>query len=143
MKQIMPILLAIFILTSSIGIKVNKHFCEKEGLKISYFTDFNDCTCEVPVEKHSCCKKKQEKQEKKDDGCCHDESEYLIFDENYTVDNQVVSIDDFANLQTAIYYSIFSPKVSLEEEASSHVFKEYSPPLPDKDIPVFVQSFLI
>lgn len=140
MKQLVSILLVVLILTSSVGIKVNKHFCKKEGIQYSVFS--SSCTCEEPLESHSCCKNHQ-KPAAKDDKCCQDEDFYVVLDEDYTVNHESVVIEQLTFLGLPIFYTLFAPEFTTQEKPKNSRFKEYSPPLPDLDIPVLIQSFLI
>lgn len=73
--------------------------------------------------------------------CCKDVSEELKVEEITTVafdfDAQTV-LFQLATIDLSLLENI-----EFTTKENKHYFKHYSPPLPDRDIPVLVQSFLI
>jgi len=138
MKKIVAIFLILTVLISSIGISVNTHICKKKGVIKSYYVDSGECTCETEVT-HKCCHKPV-KQEKK--GCCQDETEFFQLDFDYTTQIEDVSLNPDLLFASALIYAIFNP-VLLVENTNITEYSHYSPPIPDRDIPVLIQSFLI
>jgi len=144
MKSLVAILLVLTVLISSIGVAVNTHMCKKEGVITSYYIDSGECVCEESIEKepvHKCCHKiTQEDTPKK--GCCQDESEFFKLDFDYTTQIEDVSINPDLIFTAALIYTTVSPTL-IEENTKVFEYKYYSPPIPNRDIPVFIQSFLI
>ena len=70
MKQFISIALSLVIFISTIGIKVDKHFCASFLHSIQVFGEFDEETC--------CGEEMEEKA-----GCCTDEVDYFSFDEKY------------------------------------------------------------
>lgn len=73
--------------------------------------------------------------------CCEDTSQELKVEEITTIafnfDAQPLLFQ-----VAAIDFSLLKNIAFAVEETKPH-FQHYSPPLPDRDIPIFVQSFLI
>jgi len=73
MKKLVAIFVSVFVgllFLSNIGISFNKHFCKKDGIKISYFHKV-DHECKLVEKKPTCCQSKVV-----DDDCCKDEIVY-------------------------------------------------------------------
>lgn len=144
MKIVISIFLLFTVLISSIGVSVNTHICKKEGVIKSYFVDGGECVCDLGIEEastHKCCHKNIiEKTEKK--GCCQDETEFFQMDFDYTTQIEDVSLNPDLLFITALIYNVFTP-LNTEESTNIAEYNNYSPPIPDRDIPVEIQSFLI
>ncbi len=66
----------------------------------------------------------------------------MQLDEDYTFETD--KIEYGSDLQVAvIYYTLFSTMASYNDATDKVNYTLYRPPIPDKDIPVLVQSFLI
>ncbi len=73
--------------------------------------------------------------------CCKDISEELKVDEFTTVAFDFDAEPDL--YQLAIVHFVLLQDVDFDVQLDAPIFDHYSPPLPDKDLPVFNQSFLI
>ena len=143
MKRMAAIFLMLTVLIASIGVSVNTHICKKEGVIKSFFVKYGGCVCEADREgpSASCCHQITiEKQEKK--GCCQDETEFFQLDFDYVTQIENVSLNPDLLFTSALIYNVFNP-YNIEGNANIVEFNDYSPPIPDRDIPVLVQSFLI
>ena len=72
--------------------------------------------------------------------CCHSEREFFQLDDDFSVAPvQTLSI------YSASIISVFVYHLSLDFDESNKLvaYLNYKPPIPDKDIPVLIQSFLI
>ena len=73
--------------------------------------------------------------------CCKDISEELKVEEVTTV---AFDFDASTDLyQLAIINFVLLENIDFDFQVDHPKFQHYSPPLPDRDIPVLIQSFLI
>ena len=142
MKKVAAIFLMLTVLISSIGVSVNTHICKKEGVIKSYFVDFGECVCELEeTPSHKCCHvQPTEKTEQK--GCCQDETAFFQLDFDYVTQIENISLNSDLLFTSAFIYKVFTP-LNIKENTNIIEYNHYSPPIPDRDIPVFIQSFLI
>ena len=144
MKRLASIFLTLTVLIASIGVSVNTHTCKKEGVIKSYFVDFGECVCEVEIEEtpaHKCCiEQKVEETEQK--GCCQDETAFFQLDFDYVTQIENVSLNPDLLFTSALIYKVFAP-LNIEEDLNIVEYNYYSPPIPDRNIPLEIQSFLI
>lgn len=144
MKKMTAIFLMLTVLIASIGVSVNTHICKKEGVIKSYFVDFGECVCEVEIEEapaHKCCHKQTvEKTEQK--GCCQEETAFFQLNFDYVTQIENVSLNPDLLFTSALIYTIFTP-LNIEENTNIVEFNHYLPPIPNRDIPILIQSFLI
>jgi len=144
MKRLVLIFLMLTVLIASIGVSVNTHICKKEGVIKSYFVDFGECVCEVEKEDTSsdkCCHPKLEEKTEKN-GCCQDETAFFQLDFDYVTQIENLTLNPDLLFTSALIYSIFTP-LNIEENTNIVEFNHYLPPIPNRDIPLELQSFLI
>lgn len=138
-KKSLNITLAFLILAVSSGVTFNLHYCQNQLEKIALFSVPENC-CALTK---SCCAGKEEmachKGDDHDDNCCDDKSEFVKFDEQYTV-KQEAKLDTKLPLVAAVTILVLNP--SLITASSSVDYLNYKPPLIERDIPVHFQSFL-
>ena len=144
MKKMTAIFLMLTVLIASIGVSVNTHICKKEGVIKSYFVDFGECVCEVEIEEtpaHQCCYKEPvEKTEQK--GCCKDETAFFQLEFDYITQIEKISLNPDLWFTSALIYNVFF-SFNTKEYRCIIKFNHYLPPIPDRDIPLEIQSFLI
>ncbi|MEP1033020.1 hypothetical protein [Ekhidna sp.] len=73
--------------------------------------------------------------------CCKDISEELKVEEFTTVGFDFDATPDL--YQLAVVHFVMLQDIDFSGQTDHPQFQHYSPPLPDRDIPVLVQSFLI
>lgn len=126
MKKVSRILLVILLVFTSMGVTVNKHFCGEmlESIAIN-----------EPVD--SCCEGAEMPK-----GCCHDEKEAYQLDE--------YKVNTYAFAFKAPEFSLPIAFVDLQmlfkaiEIDHSHSFNVTDPPpLPESDLLVEIQTFLL
>ena len=144
MKRLVSIFLMLTVLISSIGVSVTTHICKKEGVIKSYFVDFGKCVCEIEIAEnpaHKCCHNKLlEKTEQK--GCCKDETAFFQLNFDYVTQIENVSLNPDLLFTSALVCTVLIP-IHIEENTGVIEFNHYSSPVPDRDIPLEIQSFLI
>lgn len=133
--KILSTCLAIVVLFSSFSFTIDKHICMGEVTDVSYFTEVD--FCEMHVDQCNIDKLTQSKQLK--ENCCI-ETQVLIPNNQslqYTNDYFQLSQIQFALAFTFSYLNLFEVREKITP------FKDYSPPIVDKDIQVLYQTFLI
>lgn len=124
-KNIANTFLAIILLIATTGVTLNKHYCMGRLKSIA-------------VNEHAeHCYDGEEEQMP----CCKDISEELKIEEVTTVAFDFDATPDL--YQLAIVNYVLLEDVAVGFEYAKPHFQHYSPPLPDQDIPVLIQSFLI
>ena len=138
MKLIRPIasvFLASLVLIASIGVTVNLHLCAGKVQSIALFGKAKPCK-EVQKPCHGT------EHHSKKNGCCEEESIVLKGKDTTAEVKAPAQITPSFTLITVIFpvlYSVINPDSFL----ATPRYALYKPPLPERDITVFVQSFLI
>ena len=125
MRQIVSVLLLFSLLISSAGFTLSKHFCGEELAHVTL------------NETKTCC----DSEEDMPSDCCHDEVDQLLLDD-FQLDHQSLQLQPctFFTLGVVTQYLSFSPKSNV---LPSPWTTFHSPPLPNIDVYLRVQSFLI
>lgn len=110
-RKIIYILFAMLLLISTMGFTVSKHYCGSRLISIS-----------INSEAESCCG------EKANSSCCHNETEFFQFDENFTSpviveNNQITDLDI---LFPAVFISLLNEPVIINSNILN--FAESPPP---------------
>lgn len=143
MKALSPFILALLILTSSIGVTINKHYCKKDGLIISFIGDVK-CKCEKKkTTKSKCCHKKQEAPNEKKKGCCNEETEYVKLETDYISQSEVLDLNPSLIQSALICYNVFYFHKAISDKKDRKIIVDYPPPIPTGNIRLEIQSFLI
>ncbi|MCF8459702.1 MAG: hypothetical protein K9G46_03175 [Flavobacteriales bacterium] len=124
MKRTFSIFLASLVLVATSGVGITKHICGNRVASVSITGDAG-CTCGAMDDASN---------------CCHSEREFFQLDDDFSVAPvQTLSI------YSASIISVFVYHLSLDFDESNKLvaYLNYKPPIPDKDIPVLIQSFLI
>lgn len=123
-KSGFSIVLAALVLVATSGVGITKHFCGNRVASVSILGD-GGCTCGAMDDSSN---------------CCHTEREFFQVDDDFSVASvQALSF------HTASIVAVFVYTLSLEfdEDGRLVAYLNYKPPIPDRDIPVLMQSFLI
>lgn len=112
------------VLVSTSGVGITKHFCGSRIASVSLFGD-GGCSCGVMED---------------DSNCCRAERDFFQLDDDFSV-----APVQTLSLSAASIISIFVYRLSFDFNDGTDVvaFRYYKPPIPDNDIPVLIQSFLI
>lgn len=148
LKKAIHITLVLLILGTSMGLTINKHYCQNQLKGIAVFFQPPNCHDLIQGQKTKGCKHHQTpktttcKHSKKEDakGCCSNESEYVHLEENLI--NPSISQDISPNFEwTAILHFALNESYCSYNHTNVK-FQYYSPPLLCRDITLLVQSFL-
>jgi len=72
--------------------------------------------------------------------CCHTDREFFQLDDDFSVAPvQTLSLSSASIISVLVYHL----SLDFEENSALVAYLNYKPPIPDKDIPVLIQSFLI
>lgn len=134
MKKVASILLTLLFLMSTSHLSFATHFCGGTAFKHGLVLDVNDFGCgmedEITHEETDDCDI--------ENNCCGNETLDLTIQDNFqNIDNQDFSSHYFVLTKVAtIIFTVTTTKNVV-------AYTDYTPPLPEKDIPVLFQSFLI
>ena len=123
MKRIASILVLFILIASTVGVVINKHYCGGNLASISLFSSSGPCGCG---------------DKNMDEGCCQDKASIVQLDEDYNSSSFELNISsDYATMSLAQSVNSFILKINTAN------YQRYIPPLIERDIPLFVQSFLL
>jgi hypothetical protein len=134
-KQIISIILSIFLLVSSTGITYAQHYCG-ELIMMEKLT-FNEAqlSCGMAMVDDACGDENEEDHE-----CCADQYTTISTDDNFAhATYDFVLNDTFA----AAFISVFVLEQTLSNKQELFQYSEYNPPPILKNIPVLYETFLI
>tara|TARA_R110002049_G_scaffold131288_1_gene290017 strand:+ start:328 stop:762 length:435 start_codon:yes stop_codon:yes gene_type:complete len=132
--KILAVLMAFFMLVSTVSWTVEKHFCFGSLVDVAFFHEADTCGMDLGLEEENLSPKK------KSDTCCSDETILVVGQDNLSI-----SYDDLGVVQqlflvayTSYYVNLFQPR---EQHRVPHA--DYPPPILVKDIHILDQVFLI
>jgi len=134
MKKVLSILLAVMFLISSTGFTISSHKCGGKIHKQSLDFVAADLNCGMEKSERQPCENNTLK-----DNCCQNEFQSFKVTEEF----QASADTEQLNPQFLIAFTTASINLFIGEKNTYNKYINYSPPLPDKDIPVLIQSFLI
>ncbi len=140
-RKISAILLSILVLLCSTSFTFSMHFCMGQLESIVLFSTAEPC--EMATKKSTCASEKHDPDcdhEINKNGCCEDHTLIIEGREDLKVVSKV-TLPDF-QVAAFVIYTLVS-YLFLEPTTDYSSYKDYSPPLIERDIPVLVQSFLI
>ena len=142
--------LAFLMFFSSAGFAVDFHYCQGKLKTLGFFQKAKTCHelaanashCHM-AKKKTCHKQSSEISCKKDGdgkGCCDNEMAFILLDADYGIAEYVsFGIQDIQFV--AAFIATFNAQFIEVDSSPSH-FKNYKPPLLERDILVLVHSFL-
>lgn len=139
-NQIGSILLAVVVISSTIGVTVNKHYCGGKLVETALFVKTNHAKCNqmksMDIEQ---CPMHAPKPMTKED-CCTEESDLFMVDDPGKISKFYVEFQSLS-LQAVVLY--FLTDLFSDQENILIAHKNYKPPLIAQDVTVLVQSFLL
>ena len=143
--RVLALTMAFLILTTSVGFSIDMHFCQGNLKNVNLFGKAKSCFEMESEGVNSHCSKKQSSCHKKSTpedhkACCNNESIDIQLDADF-LDAPAATL----NIQQVYFIAayIFTYFGITTEIFSPENFRHYKPPLPDKDLLVFIQSFLL
>ncbi len=141
-NRIFAIFLALMVLVSSTGFTINIHYCQENIAGITFISQSN--CCKNRLEKKSCHSSKSTPLDEvvsPEKPCCHDESVIVEKSDLDAISANIAISQDFnqASVDTYVLLNVFYQTFQSEVQR----FNYYKSPLPDRDIQVLYQTFLI
>ncbi len=131
--------LSLWMLLISTGFSVNEHYCQ--GQLKSWRINLTPPNCHAESACHKASPEKSCKHGEPQKGCCENESSYVQLDADFpTID---IATIDFEPIQWMIFTFVRKLLIFQNRPVYLTHYQNYKPPLLDRDIPVFVQSFLL
>jgi hypothetical protein len=121
LKRFAHIILVVFMLISTVGFSITRHFCGGELVDVRLAKDIDPC-CDMP------------------DNCCHNESESFQLDEDYKTPILVDHVDHFAFVVFEIPSFILDFSNNEELITSNHLI---GGPPPIKDVSQFLSTIQV
>ncbi|MEP1096031.1 MAG: hypothetical protein ABJG78_13035 [Cyclobacteriaceae bacterium] len=125
-RKIVNTLLAITLLIATTGVTLNKHYCMGRVKSVAVFHHAENCMGDNLIDPMP---------------CCEDVSEQLKVEHLTKASFDFESSPSLYQLAIISYFVLDQDLISVEKDKPK--FQNYSPPPPDRDIPVLIQSFLI
>lgn len=122
-KSTLSILLMALFSLSSLNLIKAKHQ-SAESSPITFIINKGKCKCPQPDGSK---------------GCCESDIKYLTLDQDYVPADLDQTFDLVSHISLIVYETLFEK--CDEHQATQYL--TYKPPIPDRDIPVLIQSFLI
>ncbi|GAA0874897.1 hypothetical protein GCM10009118_13050 [Wandonia haliotis] len=147
--RISAVFLAILMLSSSIGVSMDVHFCGGELKSFNFFGEADACEMQEPKKDYnrSCCDSEQIKENQQcehsselQNNCCHNETFSIDVSDSFEVDYFTLNLS-----QSPVYIPLnchFQLTFS-EIKSELNYFHYYHPPPIDQDIQVLYQVFRI
>ena len=132
--KITVLLMAVFMLASTVSWTVGKHFCLGSLVDIAFFHEAETCGIEMPLLNDSAAL------DKDSDNCCTDEIVSVQGQDELSITQYDLSFGQqyFLAALTCYYINLFQPR---EQHYVPH--SDYPPPILVRDIHVLDQVFLI
>ena len=139
-NQIGSLFLAAVVITATMGVTVNKHYCKGKLVETAVFVKTKHSHCDQKIAMNiNHCQMHQSMTKAKDD-CCSEESEHFQVDDPSKISKLSIEFKPLA-LQAVVLYFV-ADLFSNQENISANP-KKYKPPLIAQDVTVLVQSFLL
>lgn len=138
--------MAVFLLLSSTGLSLDIHYCQDNIRGISLVGTTKSChdkgvSSACHKSKKSCHKTSDKVDNAEKDNCCHNESIVIESSDIDASSPHIASIQEVKFEFVAALIAIYIFNYNETTDVQSYV--QYHPPLPDRDIQVLYQSFLI
>jgi hypothetical protein len=140
LRPIASLILASLVLVTSIGVTVNLHLCGGHVQSASLFVKAKPCGMGKVANMQKPCSGNDRHAKKK--GCCDEKTILFKGKETNAEVKAATQIDPSFHLITVILPVLYSV-INSESSVATPRYACYKPPLPDRDINVLVQSFLI
>lgn len=144
--RITAISMALLMMLSSTGFSMDVHFCQGQIQGISLFGKAKSChekqeTPPCHQTKKSCHHKEDGISKTDKDNCCHNETVVIEKSDLDATTTQLTTVKDIPLDFVAAYIAVYVFNYSVQ--ADFLPYAQYKPPLPDRDVQVLYQTFLI
>ncbi|MCK9451909.1 MAG: hypothetical protein M0Q90_09485 [Bacteroidales bacterium] len=139
MKKILSVSLALTILFANIGFSMNTHFCGGEAVETSFSIGLHNPDCGMDNMDEACETTTPTEEQLIPQPCCENQHQLMQLDENATI-QPVTVFTNFAFL--AAFIAVFVEPVIIADQTFTQS-NNYRVPLPNEDIQVLFQTFII
>jgi len=126
-------------LVSNIGLAMNTHYCGGHAMDTSFSLGLHDLDCGMANMDEELEPDLSNEIQFRASACCNNEHQILQLDEDIELQSATTEINPV--FLVAFIYTLFHPIVFTEKSISENAFDPS--PLPDKDIQVLYQTFLL
>lgn len=127
-------------LVSNIGLSINTHFCRGRAVKTSFTLGLHNPDCGMAMMEQGCdAEPTSNDTQVKAKPCCENRHQILQLDENADIKSSTVNTNPV--FFVAFVHAFVQALIFADQKLIHNT--DYSPPIPDKDIQVLFQTFLI
>lgn len=126
-------------LISSIGFSFNTHFCGGEAVKKSFSLGLHNPDCGMAIMEVECEKAPSKEDQLTKKPCCENQHQVIQLDKNAKIQSTTINANPI--FVVAFIHAFIQPIFYADQKLVHHT--DYSPLIPDKDIQVLFQTFLI
>lgn len=147
--KLVAVMMSVLMFTATIGFSIDMHFCQGNFKNLSFIGNANTCHDVAKKLPDDHCAKLQTTCHKVDPlssksvdtkGCCDNKTVSVQLEDDYVASNFAV---DKVNQDYFLLAFILTQINAENNSVNSTPYRNYKPPLIEKDIPVFFQTFLI
>jgi len=144
--RITAVLLSLLMLLSSTGFSMDMHYCQDNLQGISFLGNTGSClskksTSCCPKSKKTCHDNSNELDNIDEDNCCHNESIVINKSDFDATSPQIATGQDIKIEFVDAFVTVYVFNNILKADSQKYI--KYKPPLPDRDVQVLYQVFLI
>lgn len=144
--RITAISMALLMLLSSTGFSMDLHYCQDQLKGISLIGKAKSChdkqaTPPCHKTKKTCHHINDNLNQTEKDNCCHNETVVIEKTDLDATATQIATVQDIQLEFVAAFVAVYV--LNIDAQADFQPYAQYKPPLPDRDIQVLYQTFLI
>jgi hypothetical protein len=144
--RITAISMALLMMLSSTGFSMDIHYCQDQLKSVSLLGKAKSChekqeTPPCHKMKKSCHHKEDNVSKADKDNCCHNETVVIEKSDLDATPTQLSTVQDIQLDFVAAFVAVYVFNYSVQ--ADFQPYAQYKPPLPDRDVQVLYQTFLI
>lgn len=138
--------MALLMLLSSTGFSMDLHYCQDQLKGISLIGKAKSChdkqaTPPCHKTKKTCHHSNDKLSQTEKDNCCHNETVVIEKTDLDATATQIATVQDIQLEFVAAFVAVYV--LNIYAQADFQPYAQYKPPLPDRDIQVLYQTFLI
>lgn len=144
--RISTISMALLMLLSSTGFSMDIHYCQDQLNGVSLIGNAKSChekqeTSPCHKNKKSCHYQDGNAIQAEKDNCCHNETVVIEKSDLDVMTPQITTIQDIQLGFVTAFVKVFLFNYNVQ--ADFQAYTQYKPPLPDRDVQLLYQTFLI
>ena len=139
MKQFTTIVFTFLIVLMNVGLTFNAHYCGTEIADQSFSIGYDEVSCGMEKLMESCSSNSSSSHIQKK-SCCKNTHLQIEVDDDYNSSNHLSSE---INLNFVVAFVVTYVQHYFTSNSSKIAYPKYVPPIPDHDVQVMNQTFLI